>query len=363
MIKRIREYLRYEKELYEEHGTEVNVHNRKMLMTVLAVTLIGYLFLLILSVFSSNYSRISLVYFVSIVYYGLCLFFTLKFREMPVRLLNYGLMFVMVLFCMYSSAFITPHAVSVRILLYLLLFPMLFYDCSLYVDAAEVLLAVMYLGLVGVFKESQLVMDEIVNVCCYTLMALVLGHFIRWNSLRYFSISRAREEERWLDDRTGLFNYRRLAEDMKSRSNPPKAIAVIQIGGASRISRRYGEELAEAYFKRLGDCLQTLEQTDSLGCYCGSMELTVVLEHNFEQGLFQRLAEIYEQIRALEPGSFPEAEGQLDVRIGASLWRWDFQTTMGYADRALSYSIEHKENHIVIYEDIEKRIQVSQGGA
>lgn len=356
-MNRIIACLQNEKRTYRENKNDVNIHNRKMLTIVLLVSAVSYTVLLCLSMIHHNYARLFPLYLISILYAGISLFFVRKFQETPVRLLCYGMNAAMILFCIYSSAFLTPQTACSRVLIFIMLFPVLIYDSSVYIDTAEILFSMIYLAVIAPFKMKDAFVDEVVNVASYSIMALILGHYIRWNSVNYFTVRRQQGLETQKDALTGLFRYQRLHKEMRERTIPPFALVAFHVEGLWDRRRWSGIEEAEAYLRRLGECFSEIQETERMIFYSyGGSEFLASAERNFQKGLFQSLVDVYRTVSELESATMKESEG-ITLYIGAAYWNGTLESTLGKVDRALNFAQCMGQNRIVIYDDMEGKIK------
>lgn len=353
MLKAYQKYLKDERVLVDENRKEVNQHNRKMLIALLSITSITYIGLLFLASVNEAYRQLYGLYVVSFLYSLIFLFFILKFKEMPVRVICYGTYATMVLFCAYSSAFLAPDAISARVLIFILMFPILFYDYSKYINAAVFVFAGVYLSTIFPFKEGQLQIDEFVNVVCYAMIGVVLGHVVRYTSLRYFALTHVEKRRYEINFSTGLPRYRRMAEKVESRQTPPLALAVISIEGMDTLYRKIGVEYADAYMKEIGNQFQEPHGIPNLSFYYyEGAELIAVAEDHLHTDLLQCLSEIYPILRNIRPEGPDGKQSPLHFEIGAAYWTGDLLKTMKHAGKALDHAKKVGKNRIVIYEDM-----------
>ena len=358
MIQELKTYLGFEKKVLSENREEVNKYNRQMLLIVLILLICCYGALLVLAFLSEEYAKMTFLYVSSIICAAACLFFVLRLQDMPVYVLCYGMYAIMVFFCIYSSAFLSPESASVYVLVFLLMFPMLFLDISWRINLAECIYSAVYIFIVIQYKASSILFEEIVNVICYTVIAIVLGLFMRTMHLGYLKIQREKQILERKDMLTGLPNHTQLREDLVKRGNPPMALVLLHIEDLLNLGEIYGLDFSDDFLKNLGSLLQSDLISESLTFYCyGERKLIAVAEHNPNESLFQSLATIHTTIRDLKMGGYNGEGKTITFSIGAAYWNSNTPQMIRNAKKAVRFAQVRGKNRIVIYEDVLEQIE------
>lgn len=358
MLLKLKEYYRKEKEIIAENKEEINSYNRNMLTMVLLILVLCYAVLALLGKAWENYAQLYFLYGASMLCALICLYFLFQVKDMPVHVLVYGMYAIMVLLCIYSSAFLSPGSFSVYVLIFIVMFPVLFLDNALRINGAECIYTLVYIYAIFQYKESSIVFEEMVNVLFYAAIAVVLGAFRRKERFYYYKLKKEKYIAEHRDTITGLPNHKQMKKDLKLQGRQPLALVMLHIEDVLHMSKIYGLQFSDGFLKELGRCLQSPNIADTLTFYCyGGREFIAVAYHDANRGLFQRLAAVHVAVRALSPYEDEDSEEGLRFSIGAAYWSTDTKKLMNHLDQAVRYAMKSGKNRIVIYEDMKEQIE------
>lgn len=351
MIK-IRDYLAWERRVLTEQEEIIRERNRNMLRVLLLVVVLSFAGLTVIGLFEPNYQEFQVAYLGSMLYMGLCLFFLRRNPELPIMHMTYGIYSVMVLLCIYSSAFLSPQNLSTRVMLFMMVFPSLFLDGSPRMDGVSILLTLAYLGAVWFFKTGTVRLDEMVNVVSCSVLGMVVGHFLRRQALRSVQREGRQQMRKQRDAVLGIDNRRKMLSDVAHRGTPPQAVVVVDIQELHALCRSLGTSFAESELWLLGGGLQKEAALQGITLYgCNGQDLIGVAEPRSFIGMFQRMEPL---CRALEQYVLYDAKGKvvpLHFGIGVAEWTGDLDETVRHADWAAQYAQRDGTGHIVLYEE------------
>lgn len=351
MIEKIKKYLLWEKECMKSAEEIIVDRNRKMLVMLQSSMIASYVGLLIFGLIKNGYSSFQALFAFMLVYMIICLVMLLKSPSMSVGILTYGVYIVTILLCLYAAAFVDPDHINSLAYICFLLFPILYIDSSVKLDVLNLVLAGIYLYNVLEYKVGKALMLEAINIVSFSLLGLVIGHFVRWRNLRGLSIMEKYEKSELQEALTGLPNHNCLLKDLASMPMSPQAVLSVEIAELSNPIQSFGLHFRDEQLQKLGRELLQAAEEQGIHLYCCGGELIGIVDPRMLEGLFQRLEPLHHILRSFVFHKKEGEAGKLHFGIGASLCEGDVDMAFARAAAACSHAKKEGMSRIVIYEE------------
>ena len=333
---KLKEYFSWEKECLKNSKDMIHQKNRQMLVMMQSVMIIAYMGLLIFSIIKNGYSSFQGFYLFMLIYMSVCLILILKSPAMSVGLLAYGVYIVTILLCLYVSSFVDPDYVNSEAYLFFLLFPILHIDSSIRQDSTNIILSSLYLYNIHEYKTGKALSLEAINVVCFTLLGIAIGHFVRHRVLKDFETMEKNARTDLQEAITGLPNYKCLMRDIAATPGSPQAVLIIRIQELRSPALSFGINFEEQQLRDLGTELAAAAKEQGIDLYCCSDEIVGIVHSRMLDGVFQRLEPLYHVLDHFEVRKSDGETIRFHFGIGSSLCDEDIEDALARASTACS---------------------------
>lgn len=348
MTEKLKNYFLWEKECLKNANELIRKRNRQMLIMLQSAMVVSYVGLLIFSLIKNGYSSFQGFYIFLLIYMSICLVFVLKSPDMSIGYLIYGVYIVTILLCLYVSSFVDPDYINSEAYIFFLLFPVLYIDSSIRLDLVNIVLASLYLYNILEYKTGKALALESVNIVCFTLLGLAVGHFVRHRTLKDFADMEESARTDLQEAITGLPNYNCLMRDLSSTPVTPQAVVLIRIEELLSPVRSFGLDFQEHQLRDLGSALAAAAEEQGIDLYCCSGEIIGIVHPRMLDGVFQRLEPLYHTVSNFEIQKSSAEAIKLHFGIGASLCDEDIEEALEKAYIACSAAQNDDINGIMM---------------
>ncbi|MDO5134538.1 MAG: GGDEF domain-containing protein [Eubacteriales bacterium] len=348
MIKKIKAYLTWEKESLRSAKELIRERNRRMLVMLQSAMVVSYGGLLIFSVIQNGYSSFQALYAFMLLYMLLCLVFILKTPSMSVGHLTYGVYIVTILLCMYATSFVDPDYINSEAYIFFLLFPILYVDYSPRLDILNLVLASMYLYNILEFKNGKALALDAINIVCFSLLGMAIGHFTRYRAIRSFAALEKGRQSQLRDPLTGLPNHQCLQRDLSTMPVIPQAVIYIQIRELGSPLPAFGLRFQEELLLQLGRDLEAAAREQGIDLYCCGKGIMGLAQPRLLEGLFQRLEPLHHVLSSFEYHRNEDEILRLHFGIGAAPCDSGIESAFEQASTACLLAQRDGSNRIVL---------------
>lgn len=358
----LKEHAAYEDRILTENKQAVSERNLKILRFILLAGIVVFsVTLLSTSVFknvsSTGYLHLKSAYFILIISAGAAYTFLSLYRSMISAWAIYFIYTLLFVYCMITSAWISPNYVSVVILALLFQIPILYLDRSVRINLFVTIGAASYLLFISRFKRADILVDEVVNVLGFTTVAIIIGNSVRGSILENFVMKATLSRYAYTDPLTGLANRRRLFEYLSDEKNRCyiTGFALLDIDYFKSYNDTYGHQAGDDCLRKIADCLLEFQDTyNLLACRYGGEEFLLVFQDYSRADLLKIAVDIRSRIEQMHLTHENTRAGIVTVSIGTSVYHYhdhmEYTTSISYADKAL-YAVKNQSRNAVAYYD------------
>jgi len=349
-----------ERQILKECSAEIKVANEQLVIRLLKIGIFGYSCLVIISRFIPAYNSIFLPHAITLSMLILYLFIYKrkkpKFSSIYLIYIGYA---AVVAGSIYASAFCTPQNVTVAILAILFVIPNLILDGSLRVNCIASLYAVIYLVCIFPFKDKFIMIDEIVNVVTFVIMAIFIGNYLRKTRLENIEMRRQAVLRENIDPLTGLYNRRKLYEilwdeEKENLDKPIKGTIMMDIDCFKQYNDTYGHQMGDECLRKMGAYFSTISEAHPITFFRYGGEEFMAIARVYEDGEVISLCEkIRNGVVELKiphetyEGKFITISVGLDLATTAKMNSYEDMLTN--ADIALYCAKDRGRNCVVVY--------------
>lgn len=348
--------MRYE-EMLAGNRDAAEARNARVLRVTLISGVIIFACVLLASLFVPLYSYLTGPYIIALALV-LGLLAALRFiKRLPVITLVYITNALIIIYACVTSAFVSPQYVCVTILALLLQFPILYLDKGWRVCLAPLIGTVVYLAVIWNFKDGDLLVDEVVNCCCFMLLGTIIGAFTRWAQLENFEMRRELSRIAYRDQLTGLYNRRKFFERLAACERPDcaepvTALIMLDLDEFKRFNDTYGHQAGDDCLRAVGQCLLQYEERCGITFYrYGGEEFVGASSRHTREELAADCEALVKSVAAIRL----ENAGGITVSAGAATFdeqmNGKYTALLAAADLALYAAKGAGRNQAVIYSE------------
>lgn len=348
MIKKMKEYFQWEKDSLKLTKEFIIERNRSMLIMLQSAMIVSYVSLLIFSLIKNKYSSFQMLYAFMLIYMLICLVMIIKTPSMPAGYLTYGVYIVTIFMCMYAAAFVDPDHINSEAYIFFLLFPILYVDSSLRLDLINIVLSAIYLYNIIQYKTGKALMLDAINIVCFSLLGVAIGHFVRWRTLRALVLVEQTAQTEYEEALTGLPNHQSMARDLISLPVNPQAVIFININEFANPLLSFGLHFQKQQLRELGDKLAEAADEQGINLYCSGTGIVGLVQPRLLEGVFQRLEPLYQVLSGFEFHREDDVTVKLHFGIGGALCDGDIEQALEQATAASNSAQQDGKNRIVI---------------
>lgn len=348
MTGKLKKYFLWEKQSLQAAKDLINERNRTLLFVLQSSMIFFYLVLLIFSLIQNGYSSFQMLYAFFLVYMILCLFLIIKSPLMPINVPMYGIYIVTILLCMYASAFVDPIYINSEAYIFFLLFPVLYLDYSIRIDTVNLILSALYLYNILDYKVGKALVLEATNIICFALLGIIVGHFVRWRTLKSFVMVKSGIQLELREPLTGLPNHRSLIKDLASLPMNPQAVVFVRISELRSPVLSLGLDFQETQIGLVCDALKKAAEEQGIQLYCCGSEIVGIVQPRLLEGVFQRLEPLHHVLSSFEFHTNKNETIHFHFGIGAALYDGNINDALNSASDACTLAQKDGMNRIVI---------------
>lgn len=360
----IKENKSHEIEILKEHKDAISKRNNGLIRLILLTSAIIFAGSLVASMLferiAASYMPLSLAYCVLLLVIFIILW---VIHQMP-NAKSIGIVYITyaigIVYCIYTSAFLTPNYTCVTILAVLFQFPVLYLDKTWRINLFIICSTGLYLLAIFPWKDNVIFVDEVINTIGFTTMALIIGSFTRKSLLENFLIKQKLEHNACVDYITNLYNRRKLFEDLELHQNktgikPVTGIVMIDIDFFKKYNDTYGHQAGDQCLRRIADCFSQFSIRYNLPFYrYGGEEFLGIFFGDDPDEFLQITEEIRRKIESMGIEHKGSHIGVVTVSVGVSVLESDtvnhYKAFITSADHALYKAKGEGRNKVVCYE-------------
>lgn len=202
-----------------------------------------------------------------------------------------------------------------------LIVPLVITDISWRIDGFIAIMCVISVMVSIMVKEKSIAEIDVTNFICFAIMGIYLGEILKGIRLKHFNNLLKLSEQRYTDQLTGMFNRRKLFQDLienTSESNFIGAI-MIDIDWFKKLNDTYGHEIGDECLKRIGRCFVKYGNSNDIRFYrYGGEEFIAISNVHSNFKLREISNELLKIVRNLEIPAEYSPYGVVTVSIGFS---------------------------------------------
>lgn len=264
--------IRRQNEIVANRQDEIGNANLTVLKTMTIAGFIASGITLLISFIIPAYFGLRIPYgivFLSTGMYALALY---KLRNKPKGLLiaMYTLVGILIGFSIYLSVGESPGDKATIFLAFLIAAPLLIADVSWRVNLVAVFAFFLHLVLAFIFKESYVAFYDMINSLVCLILGVFIGTNMRSSKIQNFELQHKARVLTDTDFLTGLYNRRRMYEDMMCCEEGNRClcgIILLDIDWFKGFNDHYGHREGDACLKKLGDYLNKFGSENGLCFY------------------------------------------------------------------------------------------------
>ncbi len=343
--------------ILKQNKADIEKANAKMLSRLLWVGITSFSLLLFVSFFEASYHFMRATYFV-ILLILLSIYAAKKMmRNHSVLFLLYVGYITLIAICTYVSVFILHDTTSVIVLLLLIQVPIVILDSWWRVNLVEVIAAIVYMILIVMYKDKEFIIDELINTMITVIIAMMLGVQLRRSQITNFELNRRTLIRERTDTLTGLYNRRKLFEDLLAKEKAETeayAILMLDIDYFKQFNDTYGHISGDTCLKQVGEALLLVSKNNAIRFYrYGGEEFigVIALQDDVDSvGIAQKTIQSIEDLAIYHKASKYEV---VTASAGLSYVKsalTNYEEKLKEADIALYKAKELGKNQVFVYE-------------
>lgn len=346
-------------QFFKDNAEMLRLYNNVIYPKIACIGAIVTTIALIGSYFNEYMQRARLPYGI-ICIFCLAIFFTRKFnfwKKHPVLCdyLVFGLIYAMLL---YMSIVLFQNGTGASILVLLTIFPVTFVDRPGNLFLADIGMYVIHTICSFLAKDIVFAGLDMVNGLIATMVGCVFGFFILNSRLHALNYRVLLAVEREVDVLTGLYNRRKMTEEIESFARgftpEPTGVIMMDIDWFKNYNDTYGHVAGDTCLQIFGQMLKSMESEEKIKPYRYGGEEFVAFVWDADK------AEIYgyaERIHA-QTKELPIEHKQITLSVGyvycSDKQVKNFETWIQRADRALYIAKGRGRDCVVDYDELKE---------
>lgn len=214
-----------------------------------------------------------------------------------------------------------PNYMATVLISVFLIIPLIITDISWRVDGFITIMCVISAVVSIMIKDKSIAEIDVTNFICFAIVGIYLGEILKSIRLKHFNNLLKLSEQRYTDQLTGMFNRRKLFQDLienTSESNFIGAI-MIDIDWFKKLNDTYGHEIGDDCLKRIGKCFVKYGNSNDIKFYrYGGEEFIAISNVHSSFKLREISNELLKIVRSLEIPAEYSPYGVVTVSIGFS---------------------------------------------
>ena len=345
--------------IWNNNNSEINKINKKILTLLIFIIFVGSFILSIVSTFNESFEMLQIPYYIVFLLSIPILILTLSNNKIPPLYLLYLSHAILFTFSTYGGCIVVPDSNSTLILGFVFVFSLTVFDKSFRFNLILILLIGIYTLFALEYKSADSLYMDIITVLGFSLVASILGGYLRHLQLDNIDLRRQSKIRETTDPLTGLYNRGKLSEitNITTLINDVQAIIMIDIDYFKKFNDTYGHQEGDYCLKAFSDILKETASNYNVSFYrYGGEEFLGVL-WNTENSSPQAICEIIStNIRNLHIAHEASPLNVVTISVGFSTVKHSkyptFRTLLSESDKALYHSKNNGRNQVTSYKDI-----------
>ena len=365
IIKRVKSYYTFEKNVLEKNKNAIDKKNLKLLRLILFCNMFISL-ANILATFLSDLLPLSDIF--SLRYSYICCFLSSVIMYILIRLrpnMNstwyiYFVYSMAAIYCIITASLVSPNYISVFILAILFQIPILYLDKSWRINIFVIIISVIYLISISHFKSHSIFIDESLNIIVFSAISLIIGTPIRTSMLENIDMKRELQYYAYTDTLTKLSNRRKLYQDLADieRIKNKTAItgmAIIDIDYFKEYNDSYGHQAGDECLKKIANCFLKFQSKYNIFFYrYGGEEFLILFQEYSEKEMYELSIVIRKAIEKINITCNCTKLIAPTVSIGVASFsdsEKNFDKLFSKADKALYEAKSQGRNNVVFFDE------------
>lgn len=198
------------------------------------------------------------------------------------------------IYACYSSFVLAPNYISVIVLICQIVLPAITVDKTKRITISILLFYILYVVGVILYKEVDLISDEIVNMTTFTLVGIILGYYMRKMKMENYEYRRLAMINEHQDFLTNLYNRKKMFADiegLKLGIHACSAFFMIDVDHFKMFNDTFGHVSGDGCLRKIGVCMKEYAKTHHMRIYRFGGEEFVALCFEDSQQSYVELAE------------------------------------------------------------------------
>ena len=258
-------------ELFLNNAEEMMDSNLRILQVMAKVGMYLFFMLFLVSLVEPNYYGMQRVYAAMAIVSPLFYYASLKIPKEFALSLFYGYFFISFFYSVYVSVVLYPQMLCVSALVFVMLMPILILDHLWRVHLLETCFLGIYILLLVLYKDPSVRAAEIVDAMAFSLIGLTVGSSMTKIKMTNIECQRMTDNQKYVDFLTGLYNRRKMFEDIskteKNNDFDSVAAIMIDIDKFKLYNDSYGHTQGDKCLRKVGQCLKEFEKKHGITFY------------------------------------------------------------------------------------------------
>lgn len=245
--------------------------NVKMMSVALSVCTGIYAALWWMSFFVYEYAKFQILYACTCIIAIILLFIHRNItKDKHVIFMTYVSFSMFFCYACYSSFILSPNYISIIVLLCQIVLPAISVDKTKRVTAFIVLFYFIYILGVFLYKNPDLISDEIINMTTFTLVGIILGYYMRKMKMENYEYRRLATINEHQDFLTNLYNRKKMFADIEELSfgnHAYSAFFMIDVDHFKLFNDTFGHVSGDVCLRKIGACMKAYAKSHHMRIY------------------------------------------------------------------------------------------------